>query len=180
VRDRDDAVVRHLLDSLSLVTVWHAVHGDEPPARVLDLGTGGGFPGAVLAVVWPSTRVLMIDGTGKKVHAVSGCLARAGIPNAEAFQVRGADLPKVRPTARASFDLCAARAVASADVLVREFAPVVAPGGVVLLMKGPNTGGDEIAAGDREAKRRGLTVETPRTTDVPGLERRLVLVYRRP
>jgi 16S rRNA (guanine527-N7)-methyltransferase len=180
VRERGDAVVRHLLDSLSIVPLWHATGDGAPPGRVLDLGTGGGFPGAVLAVLWPQSRVLMIDGTGKKVRAVATCLARSGISNAEAFQARGADLPKIRPAARGSFDLCVARAVASADVLVREFAPLVAPGGRVFLMKGPNTGEQEIAAGEREAKRRGLATEPPHATDVPGLERRLVLVYRRP
>src|SRR5215510_726345 len=97
VRDRGDAVVRHLLDSLSVVPAWHALAGPAPPRRVLDLGTGGGFPGAVLAVAWPESRALLIDGTGKKARAVADCLARAGIGNAEALQARGTDLPKLRP-----------------------------------------------------------------------------------
>jgi 16S rRNA G527 N7-methylase RsmG len=62
---------------------------------------------------------------------------------------------------------------------VREVAPLVARGGLVLLMKGPNTSEDETAEGAREAKRRGLETLPVRTADVPGLERRLVLVYRR-
>lgn len=177
VRDRGDAVVRHLLDSLSVVSAWHALAGAAPPSRVLDLGTGGGFPGAVLAVAWPSSRVLMIDGTGKKARAVASCLERAGVTNAEALQARGADLAKLRPAARASFDLCVARAVGPAADLVREFAPLVAAGGRVLLMKGPNTAADEIADGEREARRHGLAAEPKRTADVPGLERRLLLVY---
>ncbi len=179
VRDRGDAVARHLLDSLSIVPVWRDVAGDPPPKRVLDLGTGGGFPGAPLAVAWPTSRVSMIDGTGKKVRAVAECLTKSGIANAEALQARGADLPTLRPDTRGAFDLCVARAVGQADGLVRELAPLVARGGFVFLMKGPNTSPDEIAAGAREAKRRGLDVLAPRTTDVPGLERRLVLVYAR-
>jgi len=179
VRGRDDAVVRHLLDSLSIVPVWRDVRGDAPPRRVLDLGTGGGFPGAPLAVAWPSARVLLIDGTGKKARAVAECLARAGVANAEAIQARGADLPKLRPDSRGAFDLCVARAVGPAEELVAELAPLVATGGFVFLMKGPNTSADEIAAGEREAKRRGLVALPTRTTDVPGLERRMVLVYAR-
>jgi 16S rRNA (guanine527-N7)-methyltransferase len=180
VRDRGDAVVRHLLDSLSIVPAWHALAGASPPSRVLDLGTGGGFPGAVLAVAWPSARVLMIDGTGKKARAVASCLERAGVANAEALQARGADLPKLRPAARASFDLCVARAVGPAAELVRELAPLVAAGGRVLLMKGPNTAADEIADGEREARRHGLVAELARSAGVPGLERRLLLVYSKP
>ena len=177
VRDRGNAVVRHLLDSLSVVPAWHAVAGPSPPRRVLDLGTGGGFPGAVLAVAWPESHVLLIDGTGKKARAVAQCLARAGIANAEALQARGAELPKIRPAARASFDLCVARAVGPAAELVREFAPLVASGGRIFLMKGPNTAADEIADGEREARRHGLVAEPQRTADVPGLERRLLLVF---
>jgi 16S rRNA (guanine527-N7)-methyltransferase len=172
--------VKHLLDSLSVVPVWHAVAGAAAPRRVIDLGTGGGFPGAVLAVAWPSARVLMIDSTGKKVRAVAQCLAAAGIGNAEAHQARGEQLPALRRETRGAFDLCVARAVGPATGIVRELAPLAARGGWIFLMKGPNTSADEIDAARTEAKRRGLAVELQRTTDVPGLERRLVLVYRRP
>lgn len=179
VRDRGDAVVRHLLDSLSIVPIWHELAGAAPPKRALDLGTGGGFPGAPLAVAWPTTRVVMADATGKKVRAVTQCLKAAGVENAQALQVRGEQMPALFRDLRGSFDLCVARAVGPAAGLVREFAPLVARGGLVLLMKGPNTSEDETAEGAREAKRRGLETLPVRTADVPGLERRLVLVYRR-
>lgn len=177
VRDREDAVLRHVLDSLAVVPVWREVSGREAPRRLLDLGTGGGFPGAVLAAAWPSASALLIDGTGKKVRAVADALAAAGIANAEALQCRGADLPKERPEARRSFDLCVARAVGEAAGLVREFAPLVAPGGFVLLMKGPEPPQEEVLAGEREARRRGLRPVEPRTVRVPGLEARRVMVY---
>ena len=90
VRDREDAIVRHLVDSLSVVSVWHRIAGPTAPRRVLDVGTGGGFPGAVLAVAWPRTEVLLIDGTGKKIRAVARCLEAAGIDNAEALPAGGA------------------------------------------------------------------------------------------
>jgi 16S rRNA (guanine527-N7)-methyltransferase len=180
IRDRGDAVVKHVLDSLSVVPVWRDVAGDKPPRRVIDLGTGGGYPGSVLAVAWPTARVLMIDSTGKKVRAVAQCLAAATIANAEAHQARGEQLPALRRETRSAFDLCVARAVGPAEGLVREFAPLVAKGGRIFLMKGPNTSAEEIDAAKAEAKRHGLTVEPQRTADVPGLERRLVLVYRRP
>ena len=179
IRDRGDAVVRHLLDSLSIVPVWHAVAGAAPPKRVLDLGTGGGFPGSVLAVAWPTARVLMIDSTGKKAKAVAKLLVAAGITNAEAHQARGEQLPALRRETRGAFDLCVARAVGPAGSLVRELAPLVARRGRIFLMKGPNTSPDEIAAAKDEAERLELTAEPARTADVPGLERRLVLVYAR-
>ncbi len=178
VRDRADAVTRHLLDSLSVVPAWRDLAGQAPPGRVLDLGTGGGFPGAVLAVAWPSARVLMVDSTGKKVRAVAACLAAAGVGNAEARQLRGEQIPALHPEMRGAFDLCVARAVGEAADLVRELAPLVAPGGLVLLMKG-EPDADEVAAGAKEAARRGLVALAPRRADVPGLDRRTILAYAR-
>lgn len=180
VRDRDDAVVRHLLDSLSVVPVWRDVAGTDAPRRFLDLGTGGGFPGAVLAAAWPVSQGLLIDGTGKKVRAVADALAAAGIGNAQTAHARGADLVRSRPDLHGAFDLVVARAVASAAEIVREVAPLVAAGGYVLAMKGPEPPEPEIAAGVREARKRGLEPLPARTTRVPGLEPRVVLAFRRP
>lgn len=179
IRDRDEAIVRHLLDSLSVVPIWHGLAGDDPPSRMVDLGTGGGFPGAPLAVVWPTTQALLIDGTGKKVRAVAECLATAGIENAEALQSRGADLPRVRPGSKGAFDLVVARAVSRAAKVVHETWKLLAPGGRLLVMKGPEVGRDELAPAEEEARRRGLVPEPWRKTSVPGLERRTVLVYAR-
>lgn len=179
VRDRDEAVVRHLLDSLSLVPLWHAVAGEEPPARLLDVGTGGGFPGAPLAVVWPTTRALLIDGTGKKVHAVERCLAAAGIGNAEPLQTRAVQLHSVHEHARGSFDLVVARAVGRAAKVLDEVARLPAPGGRVFLMKG-QPGEDELAEARATARRRRLEEKPVRHTHVTGLARRAVLIYRKP
>jgi 16S rRNA G527 N7-methylase RsmG len=99
--------------------------------------------------------------------------------NAEALQARGADLPRLRPAARGGFDLCVARAVAKASDLVRELAPLAAPGGHLLLMKGPNTDPGEIADGEREARRCGMEPRPTHFAEVPGLDRRPILASRR-
>ncbi len=178
VRDPVAAVERHLLDSLSLVPVWHAVAGEAPPARVLDVGTGGGFPGAPLAVAWPQARVLQIDGTGKKVKIVNDSLIRAAIDNSVALQCRGAELPARRPDTRQGFDLCVARAVGPAPTLLQEMARLVKPGGYVLLMKGPAPPEDELAAAREMARRRELREIPPLRTGLPDGERGLALIYR--
>lgn len=179
MRDREDAVTRHLLDALSLLPIWREITKTGSPRRFLDLGTGGGFPGAVLAVAWPASKSLLVDSTGKKVKAVAGALADVGITNAEAFQCRGEQMPALRPQALRKFDLCVARAVGPADVLVREMEPFVAPNGLLLAMKGPEPPAEEVAAAARDARYRKLDVLPARHTDVPGLERRTVLAYRR-
>jgi 16S rRNA (guanine527-N7)-methyltransferase len=179
VRDREDGVVRHLLDSLSIVPVWRELAGTAAPRTLLDVGTGGGFPGAVLACVWPEAKCLLIDGTGKKVRAVADALSAAGIGNAETMQVRASQLPALRPDTRGAFELATARAVAPAEELLRETRHLIASRGFLFAMKGPEPPREEIVAGEAEARRCGLNPLSPRTTNVPGLERRTVLVYRR-
>ncbi len=179
VRDRADAVVRHLLDSLSVAAAWHALAGAEPPATLLDLGTGGGFPGAPLAIVWPGTRALLLDRTGKKAAAVTECLERVGVGNAQAFQATGSQLHALRPETRGTFELCVARAVGRAAPVLDELRRLPAPGGRIFLMKGPEPPDDEVKDAGREARRLGFTVEPPLTTSVPGLLHRKLLVYTR-
>jgi 16S rRNA (guanine527-N7)-methyltransferase len=180
IRDREDAVVRHILDSLSVIPVWREISGKDAPRRFLDLGTGGGFPGAALAAAWPASQALLIDSTGKKVRAVADALLVAPIRNAEAFQARGYMLARLRPETHHSFDLVVARAVGKAEEIVREVAPLLTRGGIVLAMKGSAPPEDEVAAGDREALRCGLEPAAAHRTTVPGLDRRTILVWRRP
>lgn len=178
IRDREDAVVRHILDSLTLVPVWREVTGRDAPRTFLDLGTGGGFPGAALAAAWPQSRGLLIDATGKKVRAVAEALAAAGIANAETLHVRGKDLGRADPTTRGAFDLVAARAVGQTPDILAEVRPLLAPGGIVCAMKGPTPPAEEVAAAERAAQRLRLRRLPPFRPDVPGLDRRTVLVYR--
>lgn len=178
IRDPDDALVRHLLDSVSVLPAWNELRR-RPPRRVLDLGTGGGVPGAILAALWPRSRVLLVDGTRKKLDAVDRCLERAGIENADTVHARGKDVVRVLPATRRAFDLCVARAVGRCPKLLEELRHLVADGGLIFLMKGPEIDPDERQATERTAATLRLDVLPDALTAVPGLERRRILVFRR-
>ena len=177
IRARPDGVVRHLLDSLSVAAAWSALAGDEPPRRYLDVGTGGGFPGAPLAVYWPGSRGVLVDGTGKKVRAVQRCLQAAGIGNAEAVQARAEQLHALDPSRAHGFDLCVGRAVGPSARLIESVFRLVAPGGRVFLMKGPGLTDREVGEAERVAARRRLQPEPPFTALVPGLDARTILSF---
>ncbi len=83
-KDIEHLYERHVLHSLGIAKVA----AFTPGMRVVDVGTGGGFPGIPLAILFPEAHFHMIDGTGKKIAAVKGVIESLGLKNATAEQVR--------------------------------------------------------------------------------------------
>ncbi|HUQ11577.1 MAG TPA: 16S rRNA (guanine(527)-N(7))-methyltransferase RsmG [Steroidobacteraceae bacterium] len=119
----------HMLDSLSVAS--HL--GDAQ--NVLDMGTGGGFPGVPLAVAFPDRSFTLIDGTQKKIRFVSESIEALDIRNATAMAARAENLPEIIGD-RAHYDVVVARAVASLAELVHNAGRLLAPQGRLLAMKG--------------------------------------------
>ena len=115
----------HMLDSLSAVS--HL--GDA--RTVIDVGTGGGFPGIPLAVACPTMQFTLIDGTQKKIRFVNEGIEALDIRNATALAARAENLPKGQV-----FDAVIARAVSTLADLVHNAGKLVAPNGRLLAMKG--------------------------------------------
>ena len=152
----------HMLDSLSV-----ASHLGEA-RTILDVGTGGGFPGVPLAVAHPDRRFTLIDGTQKKIRFVSEAIEALGIRNASALAARAETLPKDQV-----FDLVVARAVSTLADLVHNAGKHVAPGGCLLAMKG------RLPEEEIRGVPRGWRAQVTRL-QVPGLdaERHLVSLSR--
>jgi 16S rRNA (guanine527-N7)-methyltransferase len=127
VRDREQAVVLHALDSLAFARTGLVPH------HVLDLGTGNGFPGVGLAALFPRARVVLMDKTGKKIRAIGACLVQSKMANADPVQLDAAQAPALRRELRHSFDLATARAVARPAEVALLAAPLVRPGGHLVL-----------------------------------------------
>jgi len=124
ITDRAAMRTQHLLDS---VAGSRFVAG----ARVLDLGTGAGFPGLPLALVHPHRHFTLLDGTAKKVRFVAHAARTLGLGNVEAVHGRAGDWQPAEP-----FDQVLARAVATTAELAALARPLLRPGGRLLAWKG--------------------------------------------
>lgn len=99
-KDIDQLYLRHVLHSLSIARVCRFDAG----ARVLDVGTGGGFPGIPLAILFPDARFTLVDSIGKKIKVVQGVADALGLPNVLALHARAEQIG-------ARFDYVVSRAV---------------------------------------------------------------------
>ena len=99
-KDIDELYVKHILHSLGIAKVMSF----EPKATVLDVGTGGGFPGIPLAILFPETRFYLIDVIAKKIKVVNEVVAALGLENVKAEQLRAENM-------KGEFDFIVSRAV---------------------------------------------------------------------
>ncbi len=152
----------HMLDSLTLLP--HL--GDAK--KIIDVGTGGGFPGIPLAVACPQRSFTLIDGTQKKIRFVAECITALDIRNAHAVAARAESYAGEK-----NFDVVIARAVGGLVDVLHNTAALLAPRGRLLAMKGKPPE-DEV-----RALPRGWRAEVTRLR-VPGLdaERHLVVISR--
>jgi 16S rRNA (guanine527-N7)-methyltransferase len=160
VRDPAEMVVKHLLDSLSILP--HVRGG-----TLIDVGTGAGLPGMVLAIVRPDLRVTMLDSNGKKVRFLRQVIAELKVGNAQAVQSR------VEEHA-ARYDMVTSRAFATLADMLQWSGQLAGEGGEFLAMKGQRPEAEIAALPAGYAVKEVLPLAVP----FLGEERHLVRIVR--
>jgi 16S rRNA (guanine527-N7)-methyltransferase len=131
IRDVEGIRTRHFLDSLTCVLAW----GEKQPASLIDIGTGAGFPGIPLKILYPSLRLTLVESVGKKAGFCAHIVQVLGLEKVEVLQTRAEDLGQY-PAHRERNDWAVARAVAELPILVEYLLPLVRVGGAMLAQKG--------------------------------------------
>jgi 16S rRNA (guanine527-N7)-methyltransferase len=107
-KDIDELYLRHVLHSLAIAKVVQFKTG----AKVLDVGTGGGFPGVPLAILFPETQFHLVDSIGKKIKVVNEVVEGLGLLNVKTTNVRVEEV-------KGTYDFIVSRAVAEMETFVR-------------------------------------------------------------
>jgi 16S rRNA (guanine527-N7)-methyltransferase len=124
-----EIALKHFLDSL----VPARFIPDN--ARMMDIGSGGGFPGIPLKILKPSLSVLLIDGTRKKVNFLKHVLRILKLEDIEALQIRAENLGR-DATRSKSFDIIISRALSAPDAFVRMALPLLTEAGTIIALTG--------------------------------------------
>lgn len=128
----ETAVERHLVDSAAILPEIDGARANS----ILDVGTGAGLPGILLAIMRPQLKITMVESIKKKATFVKETVAMLGLVNTHIVSERAEDLAK-NPAFAKQFDIVTARAVASVKELVQWCFPFLKPEGILVFPKGP-------------------------------------------
>ena len=130
--EEDEFIEKHYIDSLLL---WNS-ESFKKADKIIDVGTGGGFPGVPLAILYPEKEFVLLDSLKKRLNIIDSLTDELGINNVTTFHGRAEDAAKQKDM-REAFDLCVSRAVANLTSLSELCIPFVKIGGYFVAYKGP-------------------------------------------
>ena len=164
ITEFDQVITKHFLDSLSLVKVCDV----EQAGRILDVGTGAGFPGIPLKIMFPKLKMTLLDSLNKRVKFLEEVSSELGLTGITAVHGRAEDFGH-DSAYREQFDFCVSRAVANFATLSEYCIPFVKVGGMFVSYKS-GTIEEELKQGRNAVKRLGGELEPVIFCTIPGTD----------
>ncbi len=137
IRDEEGIVEKHFIDSLYWANVISDLLSENPKAKLLDIGSGGWFPGIPLKIVIPELEVTLLDSVWKKVKAMNHFVEWLWLKQIIAIQDRAENLAKL-PDHHEKYDIITSRATAYITDILTWAVPFLAPNGSIILYKMPS------------------------------------------
>jgi len=138
ITDCEEVQIKHFLDSLSCLLAIDELPSaisHMPSAKVIDVGTGAGFPGLPIKIIRPEVRLTLLESVGKKTDFLKHVVERLGLDGVEVLRGRAEEFGR-KPAHRERYDIALARALAELPVLVEYALPFCRVGGVFIAQKG--------------------------------------------
>lgn len=173
IKEPGEIIVKHFLDSIAVIPYLE----EQCSIRLLDVGTGAGFPGVPLKILRPEYEVVLLDSLKKRVSFLNHLIAELGLDNITCVHGRAEDYGRLAAY-RESFDIVVSRAVARLSVLAELCLPLVKVGGELVAYKGPRSS-EEIEESRGALKILGGMLERHIEVKLPGLEDERSLLFIR-
>lgn len=144
ITDDEEIIKKHFIDSIKIFSFKPLKNAK----KIIDIGTGGGFPGIPMKIMMPEAEIVLLDSLKKRINVLENILKELGISDVTTIHGRAEDYAK-ESIYRESFDAVVSRAVANLTVLSEFCLPYVKKGGYFIAMKGPSV--DEEVAESKKA-----------------------------
>ena len=174
ITDRDEFIKLHFIDSVMSVPTEEF----QKAKKIIDVGTGGGFPGIPLALAAPDKEFVLMDSLNKRIKIINQLCEEIGITNVTAVHARAEELAKNKAH-RQKYDLCVSRAVANLSTLSEYCLPFIKQGGWFLSYKGPDTD-KELADAKKAIKILGGQIDREELASLEssGLEHKIIFIKK--
>ena len=163
ITEMEDVVLKHFIDSMSISHYY-----DFDNKSIIDVGTGAGFPGIPLAILYPETKFVLLDSLKKRLHFIDDVLDKCEIDNVTLIHGRAEDFGRDEEY-REKFDYCVSRAVASLPVLLELCTPFVKVGGKFISYKSEHLS-EELAQSERALSEMNCDLEDELVYSIPNTE----------
>jgi 16S rRNA (guanine527-N7)-methyltransferase len=171
IRDKEKIVIKHFLDSLSC---YPGIR-EKSPKKMIDIGTGAGFPGIPLKILFPQMELTLVESVGKKANFCEHIVNNLNLSGVTVIKSRAEELGQSKQH-REQYDWAVARAVASMPVLMEYLLPFVKVNGVVLAQKG-ETGPAEVQSAEKAIRVLGGHIRQLQKVVLPGVAEERYLIY---
>lgn len=174
ITEFEEVINKHFVDSLSIIKVYKAM--DDK--KVLDMGTGAGFPGIPLKIAFPSLNITLLDSLNKRVNFLNDVVSELDLKNIQAIHGRAEDFGK-DINFRGQYDLCVSRAVAKLSTLSEYCLPYVKINGYFISYKSGNIE-EELEEAKRAIKVLGGEIDLVDKFNLPGtdMERSFIVIKK--
>ena len=171
IKDEKEFIVKHFIDSLTIEK--YITNGE----KVLDIGTGAGFPGIPIKITKNKSHVDLVDSVNKKLNVIRDIIPKIKLEDIECIHTRAEDLAK-NVKYRESYDVVISRAVANLTTLVEYMLPFVKVGGKIICMKGPNVE-EELAESKKAISILGGKIEQIENINIDSdYERNIIIIKK--
>jgi 16S rRNA (guanine527-N7)-methyltransferase len=171
IRDKEKILIKHFLDSISCYVAFH----DNLPRKLIDIGTGAGFPGIPLKILIPQMELTLVESVGKKAKFCQHIVQTLKLSQVTILKNRAEELGQSKEH-REQYDWAVARAVATMPVLMEYLLPLVKINGTVLAQKG-ETGPAEAQSSEKAIRMLGGHIRQLQRITLPGVVDERYLIY---